>query len=248
MTTADTQAPLRLDGIPSEGRAVFGEFAELLRRLAGENLLGLSAFGGWLSGDAFFADAPAQSVAVFHRVDLETLDRLASAGTRLGQAHLMAPLTMTPAHIASSTDVFPLELLEIQRLHVCVLGADHFASLTVNAADVRLQCERELKGALVQLRQGLLASAGERAHLIRIGRAAISVLNRVLIGLAWLREPTAGPRTLHALLDAAESFTALNLPAIRAVIDGAPGLTFDRFSRLYADFDGLTAWVDRHAT
>ncbi|MCA9243762.1 MAG: hypothetical protein KDA32_07420 [Phycisphaerales bacterium] len=245
MATIET-AP-QLDRIPESGRESFGDFAGVLHRLAGDNLLSLSAFGGWLSGDPFFAGAPARSVAVFQRVELDLLDRLASAGTRLGQARLAAPLTMTPEHIRASMDVFPLEFLEIQRLHVCVLGEDYFSELALTPADVRLQCERELKGVLVQLRQGLLAAAGERSVLIEIARGALGTLNRVLLGLAWLRDPTSQVIALHDLVSGAERSCGVSVAGIRAVLDGAPGLTFDLFSRFYADFDVLANRVDQQA-
>jgi hypothetical protein len=86
--------------------------------------------------------------------DLGVLDRVAQRGRLLGNKRVHAPLIMTPDHIEDSRDSFALELIEIQSLHKVVFGSSPFTPLRFNAADVRLQCERELKSALVHMRHG----------------------------------------------------------------------------------------------
>ncbi|MBI1826471.1 MAG: hypothetical protein HYR83_08800, partial [Planctomycetes bacterium] len=91
---------------------------------------------------------PAQTAVVVERLEPASLRKLAGHGMRMGRAGLDVPLLMTLQHIECSLDTFPLELLEIQQLHITVRGADHFADLSFDPANVRLQCERELKRTL----------------------------------------------------------------------------------------------------
>ena len=79
---------------------------------------------------------------------------------------------MTPAYLSGSVDSFPLELLEIQQRRAVLWGDDYFADLKLDQADVRLQCERELKRILLGMRQGLLASGGDPAPRRVVGRDA----------------------------------------------------------------------------
>ena len=72
---------------------------------------------------------------------------------------------MTPDYIRSSVDTFPLELIEIQQMHLTLFSEVSFDELTFQDGHVRLQCERELKALLIGLRQVLLASAGEEKFI-----------------------------------------------------------------------------------
>ena len=75
------------------------------------------------------------------------------------------PLLLSEAEWRASADVFPIELSDIRDAHVVVHGADPFAGLEIARADLRHQCEHELKGKHIQLRERYLLSAGEPAEL-----------------------------------------------------------------------------------
>jgi len=235
---------LSLDALPGEYREVFRQFAEILLELAGSELLGLSAFGGWLVGDPLFRGTPARSVAVLRSVDLRLLDRLASSGAHFGRKNLNAPLIMTPEYIRRSADAFPLELLEIQQLQAPVLGADHFADLNFTPRDVRLQCEREFKGELIQLRQGLLAAAGKHRLLSELCRACAMRLARLLRGVLYLAEVRPAPNLTARIVEQAADVSGCRLPTLAGVVAEPAQLDFAEFERFYHEVDALAGYVD----
>jgi hypothetical protein len=236
-----------VDTLPANTRASFREFASLLGGLAGENLLSLTAFGGWLFDDPFYAGTPARSVVVVAAVDLRTLDQLATQGTRFGRMGLAAPLVMTPSYIEASRDVFPLELLEIQQLHARISGDDHFQSVQLAPADLRLQCERELKSTLIQLRQGLLAVAGDHKQLAPLCRSAAERVNRVLRGLVQLAGQTPAQQSAE-LLDQAAAQTKTELPALRQVFTHPGDTDLQAFEHFYGEVAALAEHADQLAT
>jgi hypothetical protein len=230
-------------GLPANAQAAFTELARALAGLAGEDLLGLSAFGGWLADDPLYAGTPARSVVVFRRFDLGLLDRLAREGIRFGKLGLRAPLIMTPEYIAASSDAFPLELLEIQQLHVLVCGADHFAALQFERGDVRLQCERELKSALISLRQGLLAAVGEYKRLGELFRDESERTARVLRGILHLAGREA-PRLSAGLIGTAVEVAGAKLEGLARVVGGARQVDLETFRQFYEDLAALASYVD----
>jgi hypothetical protein len=219
-------------------------FARNLRELAGDNLLGLSAFGGCVTGDAFYAQAPARSVAVLDHVDLEMLDRLASEGAHFGQRGVSAPLIMTPDYIRDSCDTFPLELLEIQQLHALVWGQDHFADLTFDHRDLRLQCERELKSELIQLRQGLLSVAGRHKALYDLCLACSERSIRVLRGVLHLTDDQPPPRLIHEIVARAAQATGVCLDALKNMLAGDAHSSLTAFACFYGEVEALARHVD----
>jgi hypothetical protein len=232
------------DALPVAYRDGFQQLAHALVELAGENLLGLSAFGGWLVDDRFFAGTPARSVAVLRSIDLKMLDQLASSGARFGKHNVGAPLMMTPEYIKASCDVFPLELLEIQQLHAVVCGEDHFADLEFDRNDVRLQCERELKSELIQLRQGLLAAAGRHKLLGELCLAVAERTVRILRGLLYLAAPSERWKSAADVVRQAAAQTDVALNTLDRLVGRPPEIGMPEFERLYDETASLAAYAD----
>lgn len=235
---------MQLEAIPAGRRSAIREFIETTRSIFTDNLLSLSVYGGWLRDEPLYENAPASTVVTLKQTDLASLDRLSREGERLGGAGVRAPLIMTPRYIADSCDTFPLELLEIQRLHICLLGADQFDKLTFAPNDVRHQAERESKSSLIQLRQGLLASAGQFAMLRDVTLTTVDRTIRVLRGLAYLHEPDQAPGPLADVLRTAKSAIDVPLPTLEALAQSAHLADRREFDALYHELESLSAFVD----
>ncbi|MFQ6048591.1 MAG: hypothetical protein ACE5K7_04435 [Phycisphaerae bacterium] len=239
----EQQEQLDLQGLRSELRQPVKTLGELLLELAGENLRSLVIFGLAVTDQFDPKKMRIQSVAVLERMDLGMLNVLRMRGIKLGKQGLQAPLIMTPQYIDASRDVFPIELLEIQQLHVLVYGTDLFADLQFGRADMRLQCERELKRGLIQLRQGLLAAATRDKVLTEVALAAAEHAVRVLRAILWLKQ-RACPAGPAETVDAAESALEMKLRGLRAALVAEIPTDFAAFEALYNDVESLARWVD----
>lgn len=97
-----------------------------------------------------------------------------------------APLILTEGEWRASRDVFAMEHADIGARHELVAG-QWPADPTPDAEDLRRQLEYEAMGALIHLRQGMLASAGdtERAlQLLLVSKGTVLTLFRTLLRLA----------------------------------------------------------------
>lgn len=227
-----------MDHIIAPMRERVESYARLVQELFGESCKGLIIFGAVLS-ESFQPDREAvRSVLVVERVNLPNLRRLADQGARLGKLGITAPLIMTPVHIRTSLDTFPLELMEIQQRHATLCGQDYFSELTFDNAHVRLQCERELKRTLIGLRQGLLASAG-RERLVRVmEKDAADDLVRTLRGLLWLKGRKEFKDAAEVITEI-ETITTRKLPGIRTALTSSPSSGWTDFDNLYRDVETL---------
>jgi hypothetical protein len=75
------------------------------------------------------------------------------------------PLLLSADEWRRSADVWAIEVTDIRDAHLVLLGADPFEGISVGAEDLRLQCERELKGKHIQLRERYLLSSGQPDEL-----------------------------------------------------------------------------------
>jgi hypothetical protein len=215
-----------------------GSYARLIQELFGESGKALTVFGSVLIDGFNVNRDTVRSVLVVERTELPLLRRLADRGARLGKTGVAAPLIMTPDHIRTSLDTFPLELLEIQQQHVTLFGQDYFSELTLDNAHVRLQCERELKRILIAMRQGLLASAGRERLVSVMEKDAADDLARTLRGLLWLKG-RKDFRDATVVVTEIETLTTRKLPGVRTALRSATSSGWADFDLLYRDVETL---------
>ncbi len=75
------------------------------------------------------------------------------------------PLVLGADEWQRSADVWAIEVTDIRDAHLTLLGADPFTDVQVQPEMLRLQCERELKGKQIQLRERYLLFAGQPEEL-----------------------------------------------------------------------------------
>jgi len=76
--------------------------------------------------------------------------KLVREGNKKG---IPAPLILTLDDIQSSSDVFPIDFLDMKLRHKTIFGKDYLLDVDVAHIHLRLQCEQELKGKLIRLRE-----------------------------------------------------------------------------------------------
>jgi hypothetical protein len=90
-----------------------------------------------------------------------TLDDLSPVISEWVRKKQPYPRFFTPELIEDSTDVFPIEFLEIRNHHVILVGPDPLEGIVVQTARLRLWCERELREKMMRLREGYMEAGGK---------------------------------------------------------------------------------------
>ena len=239
-----TEGVVHLDELASHMREPMKTFLSRVQELAGSNCLAITGFGAIAMPEGHTTKQPAKSVVVLTQIDLSMLRTLAKQGVKLGKANIAAPLIMTPEYIHGSLDTFPLEFLDMQQCHICLVGPDYFSDLSFEASHIRLQCERELKTILIAMRQGLLAAAGRETQFKAMESDIAERLTRTLRGLLWLHGKTEFLTAIQ-VVEQIEQETNHALPGIRRTLDSHAHHEWDDFTSLYHNIDTLKTLVDR---
>jgi hypothetical protein len=103
---------------------------------------------------------PVHTMAI---VDTLTADDLRACAGRIEAWHgagLATPLLFAAHEFEQSLDAFPLEFGAILADHDVAAGANPFAALAVDPADVRRACEVQARSHLLHLREGFLETRG----------------------------------------------------------------------------------------
>ena len=154
-----------LSGLSSHAAVPVDAFTrEIIPRLRTQ-IESIAVTGSCLTEDYMPGTSDINSVFVLKEITLPILDILASMGKRYGKKRIRAPLIMTQEYIHRSLDVFPIEFLDIKLIHSTIYGDEMFSLLSIDKPMLRLQCERDLKAKLINLRQGYIACAGNKRAL-----------------------------------------------------------------------------------
>jgi hypothetical protein len=136
-------------------------------------------------------------------VDSMTPDDLRACAGRVAAWHdagLATPLLFAAREFERSLDAFPLEFGAILADHTIVAGANPFASLAVDPADVRRACEVQARSHLLHLREGVLETRGRAdalSVLIVQSAAAFAALITAIARLEGHAGDDAGSAARH---------------------------------------------------
>lgn len=204
---------MNLNELPPQAQNPVKLLVETLSTRLGDNLLSLTLVGSVLSEDYCPQRSDINSVLVVRQNNWEILDFLAEIGPKMGRQKLAAPLLMWPEYIRRSCDVFAVEWLDYQWRHRTVVGDDPFAELRFDKPDVRVQCEREYKSALVRLRQGYISSVRKPALVAQLLSAAARELLPYLRATLWLTD-TERPSTAERTFAHLANVTGISMGAL----------------------------------
>jgi len=228
-------------------------FSRDVQAALGDRLLSLALYGSAAGEDWVRGRSDVNAAIIVTRVTLEVLEALVPVVTRWRPRGFALPLVADREYLDSARDAFPMELDDIRRRHRLLAGVDPFATLVVERAALRRQCEQEARGKLLRLRARFLEAAGRSEALEQLMVESLKSFLVVLRHLLRLRGVedvdgyrdvlAAGARLLgplpvmHRLLDHRTGETRLDAAALRAEF----GAYLAEVERIVAALDALDA-------
>jgi predicted nucleotidyltransferase len=115
------------------------------------------------------------------------------------------PVLLTLEQVHDSTDVFPIDFLDLAERRALLEGADALAAVTVRRDDLRRHCEYELRAKLVGVRQAYVAAgaaAGAAEAILARAAGGSATLYRHVLALADRPHDDAPDALAHAVAEA----------------------------------------------
>jgi hypothetical protein len=242
---------INIDSLREEVREPVRTFAERLIGTVGDNLESLSVVGSALTRDFDRNRSDINTVLVVQRRSHKLLKSLAEMGQSMDRKRLQVPILVTREYIERSLDVFGVEFLDFQLNHQTVLGSDPFTDLVFHKECVRLQCERELKSALIQLRQGYIHFLGKHKYVEPMLVDCVKKVIVLMRTMLWLNDVDR-PKEFKPTLDQAAEKFQIPIEGRDAIMilrdkDGLPAVDLmdPMFEQVYQVIDHLSRIVDQ---
>jgi hypothetical protein len=141
------------------------EFVKQAREMAGPNIESIILFGSAVSGDFHQGLSNLNLLCVLRDSSFAPLQALAPVAQWWDRQKQPPPLCMTRQELERSTDVFTIELLDMQQHHRVLFGEDVVQGLRIPMGLHRVQVEYELREKLILLRQQVLLATGKDSRL-----------------------------------------------------------------------------------
>ena len=130
------------------------EFVRRVREAAGPNIESIILFGSAVSGDFHPGSSNVNLLCILRDSSFAALQALAPAAKWWDRQKQPPPLCMTRKELERSTDVFTIELLDMQQHHRVLFGEDVVQNLRVPMNLHRVQVEYELREKLIHAHGG----------------------------------------------------------------------------------------------
>ena len=241
---------LKLSNIPAQAQTVIEPFLKDILANYKEDIISIYIIGSAITKGFHPKYSDINTVIVVKGIKIPFYDFIASLGKRYGKKKIRAPLIMTPDYINRSREVFPVEFLEMKLIHQLVYGDDVLKDIKIEKADIRLQCERELKGKHQHLCQGYIKAMGDKRTFTDLLVGSLSGYFPLFRGVLFLYDheiPKEKGDVLHALNECCD----VDMNVFRNIMDIRSHNFYppfealkEVFKNLYHVLDAITKKVD----
>lgn len=227
------------------------ELATKLQEMYGDNLVSVMLYGSSAGGDFSKRYSDVNLIVVLKSVAPGELAKANGVLRRWVKRGQPPPLFFDAVHFPTAADVFPIEFLDLARRHHILAGSDPLAGITVARHNLRHECESELRGKLLRLRQTYLLTCHRPKRVAREMVQSLSAIIAILRGVVHLldQEPRPTPRELIEQLERGIDFNPQAFFDLLAIREGSARLprgdeALALVERYLTELETITKYVD----
>ncbi|MBL8995585.1 MAG: hypothetical protein JNM63_19720 [Spirochaetia bacterium] len=152
----------------------------------------------------------------------------------------------TPDYVENSLDTFPIEFLDMKARHLHLDGVNWLPPLAIPKKELRLQCERELRGLALHLRSEWVHLRPKASAFASLTRRTRDIFHPIFRGLLELRGKTGDKGSAEIFSQVEKEFGITNI--FTRLVTEEPGKTREErqktFDEWAAALDTLIRAVD----
>jgi hypothetical protein len=173
--------------IPKKPEEIFEEITGEYQKIFGAHLISIILFGSGAGEDYIPGKSDINFLITLTDQGIDRLDRALEMVARWRKRNVAIPLFMTRSYLVRSQDAYPIELLNMKRHYIVVSGEDILAELAFDRRHIRLQLEREIRGKLLHLRSGYLATEGNARKIRALITLSLTAFISLFCALLYLK-------------------------------------------------------------
>jgi len=176
-------SPANWPDMPTEAKENLKGYLKTLTQQLGANIQSIVLYGSLARGEYVGGRSNINLLLVMNQIGGDSLQRAGGAQRRWSKERIVAPLILTPEELNTSFEVFPLEFLEMSDYHVILDGPNPFTGCMINNLRLLAQCEQEIRGNLIRVRQRYVEGWGRIEAIHALLPISLTTLIPCLRGL-----------------------------------------------------------------
>jgi len=227
-----------MSAIPKDPKDIFNELTKDYQDVYGRDLLSIILYGSAASGNYIPKKSDINVLITLTEEGINRLQQSFKTVEKWYKRKVSTPLILTKSYISSSLDSFPIEFLNMQNKYQMVFGEDVLQELVFDKNHLRLQCEKELKGKLLQLRQVFLESGGKKKNLIIIIGRSLTAFISIFRALLYLKDKPVPSelRSIISLVSQEFGVDEQTFVTLLEVKEGTGKLSSENLSSLFENY------------
>ncbi|MDD5067087.1 MAG: hypothetical protein PHF84_08585 [bacterium] len=184
----------------------------------GNNLVSLLVYGSYVKGNFIEKRSDINLFMICRKINpdqLASLYRFIRHWRR--KINLALPLLLTESEVRNSTDIFPMEYLDIREFHQVLYGKDIFRNLRINDSFLRLELENQVKSKLIFLRSSFMRSSRHPRYLKSVLFNTLATVHVILNNLIKLHHKKSSD-SIDSLVLEAETILKTPLTVLQKMI------------------------------
>ncbi len=207
--------------------------------------------GSAVTSDFDTKKSDVDSLIVMNEKDLDIFEFLAQIGKKYGKRKIRAPIIMTYGYLQTSLEVFPIQILNMKTINELVYGEDVLQDIKIEKSDLRLVCDRELKGWIHNLGQAYIKSLVNDRVLKELFVSFLSSYIPIFRAILFLFDKDL-PMERNIVFDECEKVLNIRMNVFRELVTIKMGkykpnhqdLKND-FKKMYISLDSISNIVDK---
>lgn len=179
--------------MPEEVQRIIRGYLKALRKPLDAQLEGIILYGSLVRGEYVEGHSNINLLLIVQECSLVNLQHVAKMTEKWRKHGMVPPLLLTEGELRQSVEYFPLEYFEIKDNHVLLEGRDPFLIIHINEQNLGLQCQQELNGNLLRVRQRFIEGYGRPEAMAALLPLSLMALLPCLRGVCRvLGHPSGG--------------------------------------------------------
>ncbi len=141
--------------LPDNIEKTIGEFVKLLRDAYGKELISVILYGSAASGEYALRHSNVNIAIILEDTSIRSISKT-SGFINKSRFMIINPVFFTEGYIRRSTDVFPIEFIDMKENHAVLYGKDILKDIDVDIKNLRFQCEQELKSRIINIKRAYI--------------------------------------------------------------------------------------------
>jgi len=221
--------------IPDKLKSRIEDFLKRLQSAYGQELVSVAIYGSAASSEFIDKHSNINFLIVLKDTDCQHLHK---ATDIIQKFPLFDPIFMTEQYINSSTDIFPIEFLDMNENNYLLFGKDTLSSIQIDTRNLRFQCEQELKIKLLSLKSAYLRMHKNKSVLRSLLFKSISSILHVSRNLLRLKNKPV-PYKKEDIINSLGAEFQINTALWKKILDGkfkAIKLSNQETEQVFQDF------------